>query len=489
MKNPTIEDLMMLVNTYTNEEDAKMIMRAYKDAESLHSGIFRQSGEPYISHPLYVAYLGASRFADRDTICASLLHDTIEDTDISKEDIAREYNEDVAILTDGVSKISRLNYSTKQEQNVANIRKLVTGIETDVRIHDIKLRDRIHNMRTLGFKKREKQIENAQETMDIMVQMANYLGDNETQVELRDLSLMYLDPDTYKYAKETRDKIEEESKECLKEMSQIITNALKEENIHCEITPRIKSIYGISRYLEANCNLVKMNDLLALKIVVENFSKCYQSLGVIHREFKPVPNRMKDYICNPKTNLYQSLHTTVFGLEGRHVQTQIRTERMHKVAARGLFAYWEFYGQNAKYYMQEELEKKSQFYSYLIDANKSIENNQSFVECLKSELFANHIHVYDQTGEVIELPIDASPIYFAYRIDSDTAHYLTSAMVNGEGVPLDYRLKNDDRVKIVADMDFIGPKRDWENVVKTSYAKRKIKEFKAFGIDTKHKID
>ncbi len=479
MKNPTIEDLMMLVNTYTNEEDVKMIMRAYKDAESLHSGARRQSGEPYISHPLYVAYLEASRFADRDTICACLLHDTIEDTYITKEDIAREYNEDIAILTDGVSKISRLNYSTKQEQNMANIRKLVTGIKTDVRIHQIKLADRTHNMRTLGFKKREKQVENAQETMDIMVHIANYLGDNETQVELRDLSLMYLEPDIYKYAKETRDKIEEESKKCLEEMSQIIKNALKKEGINSEITPRIKSIYGISKYLEANCNLVKMNDLLALKIVVEDFSKCYQSLGVIHREFRPVPNRMKDYICNPKTNLYQSLHTTVFGLEGRHIQAQIRTERMHKIAAKGLAAYWEFYGQNAKHYMQEELEKKSQFYSYLIDANESIESNQAFVDCLKAELFANHIHVYDQTGEVIELPIDASPIDFAYRIDSDKAPYLTSATVNGEDVSLDYKLKNQDRVKVVTNTDVVGLKTGWENIVKTSYAKQKIKEFKA----------
>ncbi len=479
MKNPTIDDLMMLVNNYTKEEDAKMIMRAYQDAESLHSGVFRQSGDPYISHPLYVAYLMAERYADRDTLCACLLHDTIEDTDITKEDIAKEYNDDVAILTDGVSKISGLNYFSKQEKNMANIRKLVTGIKTDARIPQIKLADRKHNMRTLQYKKKEKQLENAKETLDIMTPTANYLGDNETEVELRDLSLMYLEPDTYKYAKETRNKIEEESKECLKEMKEIIEKSLKKEGITSEITPRIKSIYGISKYLEANCNLVKMNDLLALKIVVENFSKCYQSLGVIHREFKPVPGRMKDYICNPKTNLYQSLHTTVFGLEGRHVQAQIRTTKMHKVAAKGLSAYFEFYHEDAKHYMQEELERKSQFYSALIDANESIKSNQAFVDCLKSELFANHIHVYDQTGEVIELPIDACPIDFAYRIDSNMAPFLTKATVNGEDVTLDYKLKNQDRVKVEANIDFIGPRRDWENVVKTSYAKRKIKELKS----------
>ena len=479
MKNPTIDDLMTLVNTYTKEEDAKMIMCAYKDAKSLHSGVYRQSGDPYISHPLYVAYLMALRYADRDTICACLLHDTIEDTDITKEDIEKEYNKDVAILTDGVSKISRLNFSTKQEQNMANIRKLSVGIKTDVRIPQIKLADRKHNMRTLQYKRYEKQIENAKETMDIMAPTANYLGDNETQVELRDLSLMYLEPDTYKYAKETREKLEEKSKECLEEMSEIIKNALKKEGITSKITPRIKSIYGISNYLKEHQNLAKMNDLLALKIVVEDFFECYQSLGLIHRKFKPVPGKMKDYICSPKTNLYQSLHTTVYGLEGRHVQAQIRTERMHKIAAKGLSAYWEFYHENAKYYMQEELEKKSQFYSYLIDANETITSNQAFVNCLKTELFAKHIHViHDQTGEVIELPIDACLMDFAYRIDENNAPYLTNAIVNEEEVSLNYMLKNEDRVKIKTDENFIGPCRDWEKEVKTSYAKRKIKELK-----------
>lgn len=478
MKNPTIIDLMQQVNTYIREEDTKMIFRAYKDAEKLHSGAKRQSGEPYIIHPLYVAYLLASIKADRDTICAALLHDTIEDTPITKEEIAREYNEDVATLVDGVSKISKLEFSSKQEQNIANIRKLVMGLGIDPRIILIKLADRLHNMRTLEFKTEPKQRENAQETMDIFVPLANYLGDNEYQVELRDLSLMYLEPDTYKVAKEARDRITEESKDCLEEMQEIIKTTLKNAGISCEITPRIKSIYGISKYLEEKQNLVKMNDLLALKVVVQDDDQCYRSLGVIHKEYKPVPGRIKDYICRPKTNLYQSLHTTVFGPEGKYVQAQIRTERMHKVAAKGLSAYWEFYGENAKNYMQEELEKKSQFYSYLIDANKSIQDNQAFVDCLKTELFTTHIHVYDQIGDVIELPIDSTPVDFAYKLDDNMANYLTNAMVNGEVVPLDYRLNNQDRVRVVADMNFIGPQKDFLDTVKTGYAKRKIKEFR-----------
>ena len=479
MKNPTIDDLMRLVSTYLDKKSTEMVMRAYKDAERLHNGVYRQSGEPYIIHPLYVAYLKALRYADRDTVCASLLHDTIEDTDITKKEIERSYNSDVATLVDGVSKISKLEFSSKEEAIIANLRKLVRGLEVDPRIILIKLADRLHNMRTLEYKKPHKQLENAQETMDIFTPLAEYLRDNDIQVELRDIALMYLEPSTYEHAKETRDQITEESKDCLDEMSEIIKWALNKEGIDCSITQRVKSTYGISKYLAEGCNLETMNDLLALKIVTENFSQCYQALGVIHREFKPVPGRMKDYICNPKTNFYQSLHTTVFGIEGRQVQAQIRTPMMHKIAAKGLSAYWEFYGENAKVFMREELEKKSQFYSYLLDADHSIKNNEAFVDCLKTELFAKHIHVYDQTGKVIDLPIGACPVDFAYQLDGDRAHYLTSALVNGEPVSLDCALKNEDHVKVIENMDFIGPERNWEGIVKTNYAKRKIREYRA----------
>jgi len=476
--SPTIDDLMRQVETYADSESIKMIMRAYKEAEYLHRGVKRQSGEPYIIHPVYVAYLKSLRQADRDTICACLLHDTIEDTDIKKETIIRNFTEDVGILVDGVSKISKLEFSSKEEAIVANIRKLVIGLAVDPRIILIKTSDRLHNMRTLEYKTPAKQKENAQETMDIYVPLTEYLRDNDFQVELRDLSLMYLEREKYNKAKEIRDKITEESKDCLTEMTEIINRSLNKEGIKCLITPRVKSIYGISKYLEEDCNLATMNDLLALKIVPETFSECYQALGVIHREFKPVPGRMKDYICNPKTNFYQSLHTTVFGIEGRQVQAQIRTPKMHKVAAKGLSAYWEFYGENAKNYMREELERKSQFYSYLLEADNSIKSNKAFVDCLKTELFASHIHVFDQVGDVIELPIGSNPIDFAYKLDPDTANYLTSASVNGEQVPLDYRLKNEDRVKVTANMDFIGPPRDLEAMASTGYAKRKIKEFR-----------
>lgn len=478
MLDVSIENLIKVASTYNNEEDINLIMQAYLDAEELHRGTYRKSGEPYIIHPLYVAYSRALRFADRDTIIACLLHDTIEDTYITKEDIQRKYGEDVATLVDGVSKISRMEFSTKQEQNVANIRKLVTGLERDVRIIDIKLGDRVHNMETLEFMKANKQIENSRETMDIFVRLANYLGDNESQVKLRDLALKYLEPDEYKRAEEVRQKIEEESRSCLEEMLVNIQKLLLQENIPNEIEIRIKSIYGISRALKEEKTLSKMNDLLALKVVVDDIASCYQSLGVIHSKYHPLNDKFKDYICRPKTNLYQSLHTTVCGEEGRYVQAQIRTPKMHKIAARGLAAYWELYGKNAKYLMQEELEKKSQFYSYLIDIDESAENNQDFVERLKKEIFATRIHVYAQNGDMIELPKGATLIDFAYKLDSNNANYLVKTAVNGDDVPIDYILQNQDRVQIIMNPDSLGPQEEWLNMAKTTHAKRKIMEFK-----------
>lgn len=464
-----------------SKEEKEQIKKAYYLAEELHKGTKRKSGEPYIIHPLNVAFTLARLKLDADTISAGLLHDTIEDTSMTKERLKEEFNEDVALLVDGVSKMKEVDFSCKQEQNWANLRKLMQCMAIDVRTIIIKLADRLHNMRTLEFMSKEKQIENAEETMEVFVSIANYLGMNHIQVELRDLAFMYLQPDSYKRAKEERDRITEESKSCLDEMSIIIADKLKKQGINSQVEQRIKSIYGISTYIEQNENLAKMNDLLALKIVVDNKADCYSSLGIIHQEFKPIQGKIKDYIGAPKTNLYQSLHTTVYGLDGRHIQAQIRTPEMHKIAANGLAAYQELYGQYANYLMQEELEKRMPFYSYLIEANESIRSNQDFFAFLKTELFTTHIHtIYDKTGEVIELPIGSSPIDFAYILDgqlgNDNINNLTGAIVNGENVSLSYMLQNQDQVQVVADRNFIGPQRDFLDLAKTNYAKRKIKE-------------
>ena len=478
MNDINIEIFKRQISTYLSQEDIDKVMKAYHDAEELHRGTFRKSGEPYIIHPLNVAYSLSKRYADMETLCAGILHDTIEDTPLTKEDIAKQYGLEVAKLVDGVSKIGRMEFSTKQEQNVANIRKIVTGLEVDVRIIAIKIADRLHNMRTLQYMKHEKQIENSQETLDIFAPLADYLGDNESQVELRDLALKYLEPDEYNRAKEVRQKIEEESKQCLYQMYDTIHKLLNEALIPNEIKIRIKSIYGISRALKEEATLSKMNDLLALKVVVDDIANCYQSLGVIHRKYHPLNDKFKDYICRPKTNLYQSLHTTVFGEEGKYVQAQIRTPKMHKIAARGLSSFWEMYGKDAKYLMQEELEKKSQFYSYLIDIDEFAENNRDFVERLRQEIFATRIHVYAQTGDVIELPKGATLIDFAYKLDSDNANYIVTTAVNGENVPISYILQNQDRVQLVTDRSSQGPKIEWLEAAKTTHAKRKILDFK-----------
>ena len=311
MKNIELNDLIEILKEY-NPEEVEVVKRAYEYASDLHKGQYRQSGEPYISHPLNVAYILAELHADRDTVCAGLLHDTLEDTKITKEDIAHDFNQNIANLVDGVTKLAKMNFSSKQDQNYANTRKIITGITEDVRIIIIKLADRLHNMRTLQFKSEFKQKENALETMEIFVPLAYYIGAYRIKSELEDLSLQYLKPDMYKRIEEKKLKIEEDSDKCLKEMLAAIQHLLNDKNIPNEIKIRTKNIYGIYKRLNEGHRLSDIHDLLALKIMVDEVENCYRTLGIIHSEYHPVNNKFKDYICNPKTNMYQSLHITVF---------------------------------------------------------------------------------------------------------------------------------------------------------------------------------
>ncbi|CDE74006.1 relA/SpoT family protein [Clostridium sp. CAG:451] len=333
----TIDDLLNVVKEYNNEE-VDYVKKTYDFASYLHDGQIRQSGEPYITHPLNVAYILAEMHADRDTLCAGLLHDTLEDTNVTKEEIERLFNQDVAKLVDGVTKISKLNFSTKQDQNLANTRKIITGITEDVRIIIIKLADRLHNMRTLEFKSEFKQKENSMETMDIFVPLAYCIGAYRLKSELEDLSLKYLYPDKYKRIEETKLKVESDSSYCLEEMLATINELLTNKGIPHEIKVRTKNIYGIYKRLEQGHKVSDIHDLLALKVMVDDIANCYYTLGLVHSKYHPINNKFKDYISNPKTNRYQSLHTTVFGLDDRLVQTQIRTFEMDKIASFGLTA-------------------------------------------------------------------------------------------------------------------------------------------------------
>lgn len=476
MNNVNLNDLLNKLIEY-NPEEVEIVKRAYDYADELHKDQMRQSGEPYISHLLNVAYILAEMHADRDTICAGLLHDTLEDTNITKEDIAHDFNQNVANLVDGVTKLSKMNFSSKQDQNYANTRKIITGITEDVRIIIIKLADRLHNMRTLQFKSEFKQKENALETMEIFVPLAYYIGAYRIKSELEDLSLRYLKADMYKKIEEKKLKLEEDSSSCLNEMLYKIQTLLNDKNIPNEIKVRTKKIYGIYKRLNEGHKLSDIHDLLALKIMVDEVANCYYTLGMIHHNYHPINDKFKDYICNPKTNMYQSLHTTIFGPDDRLVQTQIRTFDMDKVASFVLTAYWDVEKGKARDVMQKDLRAKFQFFKSLTEINSMFGDNQEFVKQVKIELFSDRIYVYTTKGDIIELPKGATPIDFAYKIHTDVGNTMVGVFVNNEYVPVDYTLNNKDRVRIVTDDLSYGPREDWVNKAQTTYAKRKIKEF------------
>lgn len=477
MNNLTINDLLAKIVEYNNEE-IEIIRKAYSYAEELHKGQKRQSGEDYITHPLNVAYILADMHADRDTVCAGLLHDTLEDTSITKEDIASIFNKDIANLVDGVTKISKMNFSSKQDQNLANTRKIITSITEDVRIIIIKLADRLHNMRTLSFKSEFKQKENAMETMDIFVPLAYYIGAYRIKSELEDLSLQYLYPDKYKRIEDIKLRIEDDSKHCLEEMLQTINGILNDKDIPHEIKVRTKNIYGIYKRMEQGHKLSYIHDLLSLKIMVDTIANCYQTLGLIHSQYHPINDKFKDYIYNPKTNMYRSLHTTVFGEDDRLVQTQIRTFDMDKVASFGLTAYWDINKGEARNVMQADLKDKYQFFKSLVEINSVFADNQEFVSQVKRELFTDKVYVYTPKGEIVELPKGSTAIDFAYKIHSNIGNTMVSAIVNDKPVEADYVLQNKDRVRIITDILSYGPREEWLDKVKTTKAKRKINEFR-----------
>ena len=476
MNSITINDLLINLSEY-NPDAISDVKKAYDYASYLHNGQVRQSGEPYISHPLNVAYILSEMHADSDTVCAGLLHDTLEDTNIKKEDIAHDFNQNVANLVDGVTKLAKMNFSSKQDQNYANTRKIITGITDDVRIIIIKLADRLHNMRTLEFKSEFKQKENSLETMEIFVPLAYYIGAYRIKSELEDLSLKYLKPDVYKRIGEKKIKLEEASGDILKEMLYKIETLLNDRNIPNEIKVRTKNIYGIYKRLSEGHKLSDIHDLLALKIMVDEIENCYIGLYLVHSKYKPINDKFKDYICNPKTNMYRSLHTTVFGPEDRLVQTQIRTFDMDKIASFGLTAYWDIEKGKARDVMQDDLKQKYQFFKSLIEINSIFGDNQQFVNQVKNELFANKIYVYTTKGDIIELPIGSTIIDYAYKLDTDIGNTMVGAFVNDEYVPVDYVLHNKDRVRIVTNELSYGPREEWLDIAKTSLAKSKIKEF------------
>ena len=477
MNTLTLNDLIEKVKEY-NPESIEIVKKAYNYADYLHQGQTRQSGEPYIIHPLNVAYILSEMHADSDTICAGLLHDTLEDTKVTKEEIANEFNPEVSKLVDGVTKISKMNFSSKQEQINANTRKIITSIMDDVRIIMIKLADRLHNMRTLEYKSEYKQKENSIETLDIFVPLAYYIGAYRIKSELEDISLKYLKPDRYNELSEKVKIIKQDSKPCLNEMLGTIRDILSNKSIPNEIKVRTKNIYGIYKRLEEGHKISDIHDLLSLKIMVDTIENCYLTLGYIHSRYNPINDKFKDYIFNPKTNMYRSIHTTVFAPDDRLVQTQIRTFDMDKVASFGLSTYWDINKGDARDEMQKDLKEEFQFYKSLRQIDKMFVDNDDFVNQVKDELLkSKKIYVYTPKGDIMELPEGSTSIDLAYKIHTEIGNTMVAAIVNDEYVPVEYKLKNKDRVKIITDPLSLGPRKEWLDNTNTTKAKRKILEY------------
>ncbi len=474
MNELTLDDLLEKVGEY-NPGAIDKIIEAYNYAADLHEGQFRQSGEPYIIHPLNVAYILAEAHLDSASIMGALLHDVIEDTPVTKEDITHDFDKEVAMLVDGVTKLSKMNFSSKQACNMANTRKIVMGCITDIRIILIKLADRLHNMRTLQYKSPFKQQENSLETLDIYVPLANYVGAYRIKTELEDLAFSYLKPDKYKELSEIKLEIEDDSRECLNEMLYTIKDILLDRNIPNEIKVRTKNIYGIYERMEKGLEISDIHDLLVFKIMVDDIANCYQTLGIIHSQYNPVNNHFKDYLYNPKKNMYRSIHTTVFAPDERLVQAQIRTFDMDKIASFGLPAYWNIEG-NSRYETQQQIAEKFQFYKSLKQIDKMFSNNEEFVNQVKKELFSDKVYACSPKGQMIELPKGSTVIDYAYAIHTELGNTMVGAKVNEHDVPFGYELNNDDIVKIITSPSSPGPTEEWLNETATTKAKRRIQQ-------------
>jgi len=474
--NITFDELHDKVATYiTNKEDLKLITKSYLFAFEKHFGQKRHTGEDYIVHPLNVAYILADINADYQTICAALLHDTIEDCEVTKEDLANEFSLEIANLVDGVTKINKLNFTGDNEAMLANHRKIIVGLTEDVRVIIIKLADRLHNMRTLWILSEKSQKANAKETLDILVPIAHRLGMNKIKSELEDLSLRYSKPDVYFSIVEKLNQSKVERNANVDLMKESLINLLNSHGIKHKIKGRAKSIYSIYKKLDTGRRFSDIYDLLALRIFVDTEQDCYQTLGLIHSKYRPIPKRFKDYIAMPKQNGYQSLHTTVFGENGQLYEVQIRTYDMDQVAEHGIASHWS-YKEKGKTIMQSAMEEKLQFFRSIMELSQEETNDENFINSVKEDVLKSIIYVFTPKGDVIELPKGATPIDFAYRVHSKVGDTMVGAIVNGNIVPLDYKLQDNDIIKINTNKAST-PSKEWINMAYTAQAKNKIKAF------------
>ena len=469
-----LNKLLAQIKKYNSHTNVDLITSAFNVAKNSHDGQLRNSGEEYIIHPIAVAEILAELEMDDATICAGLMHDVLEDTDFTKDQMDETFGSEITDLVDGVTKLTKLKNQTKEENQIENIRKMVLAMANDIRVIIIKLADRLHNLRTLEYMRRDKQIEKATETLEIYVPLAHRLGINSIKWELEDLCLRYLEPVSYYSIVEEIDQKRSERERVINDIIATLSTELDKLNIKYTVTGRPKGIYSIYKKMQKqNSSMDDIYDLIAIRVMVENINECYAVLGIVHNIWKPLIGRFKDYISMPKQNMYQSLHTTVIGLGGQVFEVQIRTFEMHQTAEYGIAAHWRY---------KENRSKVSNFDQRLVWIRQLMEwgadhDSKEFMDHFKGDLFSDEVYVFSPRGDVIDLPAGATPIDFAYRVHTDVGNRTVGAKVNGKIVPLNYKLQTQDIVEILTSKNSTGPSSDWLDMVVSNQAKNKIKQF------------